>query len=192
MSSRFGTLADRTGASDFADARSIGVTSRRGAARRGGGHAASRREQLRRRRVYRAFSTGVASGEPPTLLDDPTCFPARPTLLDGRHRQLRHPDPDPGSGGHVSRWGSRAVPAVPGRRPSVTSVFNIIPVPEPTTAVNFRLGLVGSQSPAARRPVAPLRPERSLSQSLGRPCCSPAGDDARRAAERSRWRTTDR
>jgi hypothetical protein len=102
--------------------------------------------------VYRAFLDGVAVGGATDLLDDPyslSCTPFNCSTSDTDDFGI--PVRIPGPGATLSMGITVQFQLSPGDSASVTSVFNIIPVPEPMTAVTFGLGLVGLAIAGRRR-----------------------------------------
>jgi PEP-CTERM motif len=99
--------------------------------------------------VYRAFLDGVPVQ---SLLDDPyllSCTPFNCSTTDSDSFGI--PVRIPGPGALLSMGITVQFELSPGDSASVTSVFNIIPVPEPSTAVIFGLGLVGLAIAGRRR-----------------------------------------
>jgi hypothetical protein len=99
--------------------------------------------------VYRAFLDGVPVQ---SLLDDPyslSCTPFNCSTTDSESFGI--PVRIPGPGATTSMGITVQFELSPGDSASVTSVFNIIPIPEPSTAVTLGLGLVGLAIAGRRR-----------------------------------------
>jgi hypothetical protein len=102
--------------------------------------------------VYRAYLDGVQVGGATDLLDDPyslSCTPFNCSTTDSDNFGI--PVRIAGPGATTSMGITVQFLLSPGDSASVTSVFNIIPVPEPTTAVTFGLGLLGLAIAGRRR-----------------------------------------